>query len=87
MTLKQENAALRDIIKNTFWMARRYAHGRNTYAPGMVRDAYKRIKTLSVDIGQPDTTLEAPKPDVLKGFVMREDYLDDCNELICPTKS
>ena len=34
------NSAIIDII----WMARRYAEGRKTYAPGMFNDAYKILK-------------------------------------------
>jgi hypothetical protein len=29
--------------RDLLWMARRYAHGRHTYAPGIVRDAVKRL--------------------------------------------
>lgn len=75
--LRKENEALRNIIKNTFWMARRYAHGRHTYATGMVREAYDTIKRLEIDIGHPDDTLEPPKESDIHGMAFRKDYLDD----------
>ena len=33
--LQAENATLRNIIRDFHWMARRYADGRSSYAPGM----------------------------------------------------
>jgi hypothetical protein len=33
--LRSENAALRNIVRDFHWMARRYADGRSSYAPGI----------------------------------------------------
>jgi hypothetical protein len=38
---------LTHIIKETMWMARRYANGRMTYAPGMYNDAAR----IAIDLG------------------------------------
>ena len=74
---KYKEEALLRIIKDLFWMARRYAHGRHTYAPGMVRDAYKFLKRWypDFDFGFYDAVIEPPKAG--RGF--REDWLDDTN--------
>ena len=65
---------LKRIIEDTFWMARRYANGRRTYAPMMVREAYNILKEHF-----PEITI---KKDVVisdeDGF--GQDYLGDCNE-------
>lgn len=75
---KQRERLLRQIIEDTIWMAARYAHGRHTYAPSIVRDAAKAMQTLFPDWQpQPDHVLEPPKPEEIKGMVFREDYLDD----------
>jgi hypothetical protein len=44
---KQREQQLIAIIKQTMWMARRYADGRMTYAPGMYNDAAE----LAVELG------------------------------------
>ena len=78
--LQQENETLKRIIKDTFWMARRYAHGRHTYAPSMVREAYNTLHMLFPDIKiENDVTIEAPKDEEIKGMTFRYDYLDDIN--------
>lgn len=38
---KQEKKELQKAIEDILWMAARYAHGRHTYAPSMVRDSVK----------------------------------------------
>ena len=40
--MKEEE--LKQIIDDTLWMAIRYAHGRHTYAPGIVREVWKKLK-------------------------------------------
>jgi len=66
------------IIKDLFWMARRYAHGRHTYAPSMVRDAYKYLRRWYPDFDFKfwDVVIEPPKEG--HGFI-RDDWLDDTN--------
>jgi len=71
-------AALTQVVQDTFWMARRYAHGRNTYAPSIVRDAFWTLKANGIDI-PPDQTIEAPKDEDITGMNFRTDYLDDIN--------
>jgi hypothetical protein len=44
---KERERQLIHIIKQTMWMARRYAGGRMTYAPGM----YNEAATLALDLG------------------------------------
>lgn len=79
--LERENEDMRQIIKDIFWMARRYAHGRHTYAPGIIRDAYKYITLKGIKIDH-DTTLKSPEPGEIGGMSFRGDYLDDTNEVI-----
>jgi len=69
---------LEQVIKDTFYMARRYAHGRNTYAPGIVRDAYHLLKANGIEIKH-DATLKLPKKNEIHGMTFRSDYLDDIN--------
>ena len=80
MTLEEENKILRRVIQDTFWMARRYAHGRHTYVPSIIRENYKIIKELGIII-KPDTTIK-PATDREKGEFgyFPTDYLDDINE-------
>ena len=70
---------LEKVILDTFWMARRYAHGRHTYAPDMVRDAYKALKQLGIKI-EHDVTIQPPDEKDIHGFTFRSDFLDDINE-------
>ena len=39
---------LESIIHDTLWMARRYAHGRMSYAVGMYNDAARKAKSLGI---------------------------------------
>lgn len=59
----QRIAQLESIIRETLWMARRYAHGRSTYAPRMFNEAYDTAKSLGINIA----------PDAING----SDYADD----------
>ena len=77
--LEEENKLLRAAFQNLFWMARRYAHGRHTYAPGMVREAYQWAKELGIAI-QHDHVIKPPEPSEYRGTSFRSDWLDDCNE-------
>ena len=51
--LREENRRLRGIISDIYWMARRYATGRKTYAPSMYNDAIRAAIDLGCDI-KPD---------------------------------
>jgi len=69
---------LKSVINDIMWMAIRYAHGRNTYAPSTVREAVQIMKSLYPDweLGK-DDTIKPPKKEEIKGMNFREDYLDD----------
>jgi len=49
---------LEQVIRDTFWMARRYANGRSTHAPFTVNSALETLQDLGVDVDD-DHTLEA----------------------------
>ena len=75
---------LKSIIRDTFWMARRYAHGRHTYTPSMVRDAYKILKKHFPDL-VPQSDITITPMDVVHGMSGKHggnlgDYLHDCND-------
>jgi hypothetical protein len=65
-----ENEMLRSIIKETLWMARRYASGRQTYAPAMYNEAAKKAVELGVitakDFGE-DQEIMAIEPGIEYG--------------------
>ena len=76
MTDKEKIHKLRKCFNDVVWMAIRYAHGRQTYAPGMVRDAVNEFKKIFPDWElKEDITLETPNE--LSKFGLRSDYLDD----------
>jgi hypothetical protein len=79
---KNKIKILKQIIKDTFWMARRYANGRHTYAPYMLRDSYILLQKHFPELVPPhDITIEPPEMNgqKLKYGGFREDYLDDIN--------
>lgn len=69
------------VIELTFWMARRYASGRMTYAPGMVREAWGVIKSHPEwDLPQTrkyDDVVGRPNAFRIGGS-RKDDLLDDC---------
>lgn len=75
---KKEVAKLRGAYEDIVWMAIRYAHGRHTYAPQMVRDSIKKFKEVFPDfeVGQ-DIAIDSPEEEDLGGMAFRDDYLDD----------
>lgn len=50
---KRQNEILRDIIRETLWMARRYANGRKTYAPRLVNKNIMLSRELNIDLDGP----------------------------------
>ena len=75
---KEKIALLKECFEDIIWMAIRYAHGRSTYAPGMVRDAVNDFKKVFPDWEpKEDKVIEPPKDEDIKGIVFRRDYLDD----------
>jgi len=80
MTKKQEQQ-LKKCFEDTIWMAIRYAHGRSTYAPGMVRDAVKLYQSIYPDFKlKQDITIKAPDKEDLNGMSFESDYLHDLFE-------
>ena len=47
-----ELEALRKIVRDFHWMARRYADGRSSYAPGMFNDHVKTLQSFGFDFHQ-----------------------------------
>ncbi len=52
------------IIRETLWMARRYADGRRTYAPGTVNEAIDLALELGIDIAGPTEPIYATDGDL-----------------------
>lgn len=50
---------LEHIVKETLWMARRYADGRSTYAPGLVNECIDLAIKLEIDLHGPPEELYA----------------------------
>ena len=82
MTDKERIKRLYNIIENTFWMSIRYAHGRHTYAPYIIRDVFKELKEIFPDFKlKKDQTIEKPtKEELNQTGTLREDWLDDLFE-------
>lgn len=81
MTRKQNEEILKKCFEDVIWMAIRYAHGRHTYAPSMVRDAVNAYKEMYPDFElKEDQTIQPPNPDDLGGFSFQSDYLNDLFE-------
>lgn len=78
MTDKQKIKLLKNCFEETIWMAIRYAHGRHTYAPSMVRMAVNDFKKVFPDWElRTDITIEPPSEAKLSAFALRSDYLND----------
>lgn len=73
---------MKDIDKITrafddvIWMAIRYANGRKTYAPSMVRDAIRLFKEVYPE-WNPHTD------DTLKEDMIRSGATEDCGNWLC----
>lgn len=50
MNLERENAMLKEIVRETLWMARRYAHNRITFAPTVVNELIDALSELGIEI-------------------------------------
>lgn len=48
--MNERERQLEQIIRKTFWMARRYANGRSTYAPAVVNQCLRDLADLGIDI-------------------------------------
>lgn len=75
---KSDEKKLQLAIENILWMAARYAHGRHTYAPSMVRESVEVFKNVFPEFKiKQDHVIESPAEDDLGGCSFRTDYLDD----------
>jgi hypothetical protein len=75
---KSDEKRLQSAIEDILWMAARYAHGRHTYAPSMVRDSVKVFKDIFPEFKiKQDHVIEVPNDDDLGGCSFGSDYLDD----------
>lgn len=80
-SMEMDINTLKHIIRKTFWMARRYAHGRQTGSPSTIRECYQLLKVRFPDlVPKKDVVIEPPDPKDVHGMTFRSDYLDDCNE-------
>jgi hypothetical protein len=60
-------SALKGIIWDIQWMARRYAHGRQSYAVGQYNDAIRLAQRLGMEF----------KPDPIDGLIEAKDAMFD----------
>ena len=60
---KEREKELETIIRDIYWMARRYADGRHTYAPSMYNEAIYKAQELGLDL----------KPDSITGTLWATD--------------
>ena len=75
---KSEEKKLQSAIENILWMAARYAHGRHTYAPSMVRESVEVFTSIFPEFKiYQDRIIKPPTDDNLGGCSFRSDYLDD----------
>jgi hypothetical protein len=79
MTDKEKIEVLKKCFTDTIWMSIRYAHGRHTYAPAMVRDAINSFKAIFPDWKpREDRTIKPNEWDATSDILsLPEDYLND----------
>ena len=78
MTKDQQIKTLSHCFDEVIWMAIRYADGRHTYAPSMVRDAIKQFQKVNPDWKpKVDGVIEKPTVDMIGGASFESDYLWD----------
>ena len=56
--MTEREQILEAILRNTFWMARRYANGRQTYTPSVINNALSQLLDIGIKI-EDDNTLIA----------------------------
>jgi hypothetical protein len=66
MTPKKQNEILRAVIHDTFWMARRYANGRHTYAPTTVNECLDTLESIGIEIEGDETLIQDGNSDMRK---------------------
>lgn len=78
MTDLEKIQKLKHAFEETIWMAIRYADGRHTYAPSMVRDAIKEFQKVFPDWKpRHDIVINPPNKEDLGGMKFASDYLHD----------
>jgi hypothetical protein len=78
MTDKEKVKILSNCFEEVIWMAIRYADGRHTFAPSMVRDAIRGYQKVNPEWKpKHDITIEKPTDDMLGGISFESDYLWD----------
>ena len=78
MTDKQKIETLKKAFEDTVWMAIRYADGRRTYAPHMVRDAVNDFKKVFPEWNpKNDVTIKKPERHDNDVAFLESDYLYD----------
>lgn len=70
---KSDEKRLQTAIEDILWMAARYAHGRHTYAPSMVRHSVKVFKDVFPEFKIKQDHVIEPSEDMY----FKDDYLDD----------
>ena len=77
MTNREPLDIMRGAFDDILWMAIRYAHSRQTAAPGIVRNAVKKVRRVFPDYKVvKDSTLEPPDGEVF----IKNDYLHDLSD-------
>ena len=79
---KKEIQIIKEIFTDIVWMAIRYANGRSTYAPSVIRDSIEKIKKIFPDFELIyDQTIQPPDEEQLRlPNVLQSDYLYDLFE-------
>lgn len=83
MTLKEKLKIYKRIVNDILWMAIRYADGRHTYAPSIIRDTVKMLKEIEPKFKlKKYMTIEPPTEEELnqRGWILKSDYLYDLFE-------
>ncbi len=75
----KKNEQLKQLFEDVIWMAIRYAHGRHTYAPYMVRSTIKKFQEIYPNWKpKQDDTLQSPEENIQEeNSIFQEDYLND----------
>jgi len=63
------------FIDDLLWMAARYAHGRHTYAPAVIRDVIDHMRSIYPEWRPKRDLMIKPRQPDESGF--DSDYLDD----------
>jgi hypothetical protein len=78
MTNNKKIETLKECFEKVIWMSIRYAHGRQTVAPTMVRSAIKMFQEVFPDwVPKEDKSIEAPELEENAIRLFKDDYLHD----------